>query len=172
MNLTKVTARQFERILEKQGKIIKDFITGIEYKVLFSKAGATNMQDKIKISYAEECPLAKGSIVEYKNKYYVLINQDNISSDVYCSSIAVKCNDVWDINGDIIPVVCGNLGSYNPKAGTEFTNGKSTIGNITIYTSSKTKISEIVPGDINYCCEDFYHILLMVLHTFICRDRH
>ena len=159
MNLTKVTARQFERILEKQGKIIKDFITGIEYKVLFSKAGATNMQDKIKISYAEECPLAKGSIVEYKNKYYVLINQDNISSDVYCSSIAVKCNDVWDINGDIIPVVCGNLGSYNPKAGTEFTNGKSTIGNITIYTSSKTKISEIVPGDINYCCEDFYHIV-------------
>lgn len=159
MNITKVTAKQFEKIVERQGKTVIDFITGAEYKVLFSKAGATNMQDKIKISYAESCPLAKGSIVEFKNNYYILVNQDNIESDVYCTSVAIKCNDVWDINGDKIPVVCGNLSSFNPKAGTVYTNGKSTVGNITIYTSSDTRATEIVPGDINYCCDDFYHIV-------------
>lgn len=159
MNITKVTARQFEKIVERQGKTIIDFATGKEYKVLFSKAGATNMQDKVKISYAEECPLAKGSIIQFKNNYYILVNQDNIESDVYCSSTAMKCNDVWEINGYKIPVVCGNLSSYNPKAGTVYTNGKSTVGNITIYTSSDTMVTEIVPGDINFCCDDFYHIV-------------
>lgn len=159
MNITKATARQFEKIIEKQGKVVIDVMTGEEHKVLFSKAGATNMQDKIKISYAEDCPFRKGTLISYKGKYYLLINQDNISSDVYLTSVAIKCNDVWNVNGNIIPVVCGNLGSYNPKAGTVYTNGKSTIGNITIYTSSDTKVTEIVPGDINYCCDDFYHIV-------------
>lgn len=132
MNLTKVTARQFARILDKQGRIVKDCKTGFEYKVMFSKAGATNMQDKIKISYAEGTPLGKGDIVEYKDNFYILINQDNISSDVYRSSICIKCNCKWNIDGKPYYLVASELTGSNPKFGA-VTNEVN--GTITLYTT-------------------------------------
>ena len=131
MNITKTTARQFGKILEKQGKVITDVSTNTEYKVIFSKSGANNMQDKIKINYPENYPFGKGTIVEYKNNYYLLINQDNISSDVYCTSVAIKCNCKWNIKGKDYYLVAGELSSPNPKNGTHI----STVsGNICLYT--------------------------------------
>lgn len=159
MNIKQLNERQFARALSREGKTIVEFPSGKEYQVFFSKSRSNDMQEKIKISYTQDCELQKGSIIRYKDNYYILINKNNVESDVFCSSTGVKCNDIWNINGEIIPVVCGNLSSYNPRVGTEFTDGESTIGNITIYTSSNTKAKDIVPGDINFCCEDHYHIV-------------
>lgn len=146
MNITNVTQRRFDKILEREGKTVMDVITGEEHKVIFSRASATNMQDKIKISYAQDCPLTKGSVIEYKNNHYILINQDNIESDVYITSMAIKTNCTWYIDGKYYHLIASELSGATPKFGAR-TNQVS--GTISLYTS---KSNMIKTGD---CIIDF-----------------
>jgi hypothetical protein len=139
MNIAKVTARQFEKILNKEGKTVIDLADGRNKRIVFKRTSAKNSQEKIVIAYPQEYGWSKGSIIKYKDMYFLIINRDAFESDVYYTSTAIKCNCIWYINDKEYYLVAGDLSSVNPRNGTYI---DSTNGSINLYTTKSDMVNE------------------------------
>ena len=133
MEITRATKRQFAKLLEKYGKTVYDVENACERKVMFLKESARAAQEKIKISYPQDYPWDKGTVIKYKDMYFLIIGREAFESDVYHTSIAIKCNCKWFINGTEYYLVAGELSSPNPRHGT-YIDGVN--GSISLYTNT------------------------------------
>lgn len=143
MDIKKLNERQFTKVLDRQGITVYDTDNDCDRKVMFLKQTAKNTQERIKISYPQEYPWKKGTIIEYKGMYFLITSMEAFESDVYHTSTAIKCNVVWNINGKMHYLVAGELGSANPRHGTIIS---SVSGSISLFTkkSDVLKINDYV----------------------------
>ena len=130
MDIKKATKRQFDKILNRDGKTV--YIDETPYKVLFRKLSARNTEERILVSYPQEYGWHKGIIFRYHDEYWIITNRDAFESEIYFTSCAVKCNCNWNVNGNVYHFVAGDLASPNPKNGALTSSLKGTI---TVYTT-------------------------------------
>lgn len=68
------------------------------YDVFFRRNGkGTNPQGKLCFYYAQNTPIAIGTIFVLKGLPYLVISQDGIESDIYFTSMAVKCDTTFSV---------------------------------------------------------------------------
>lgn len=86
--------RRFNTVMKRECITVSDYYdTTKTYDVFFRRNNkGTNPQGKLRIYYAQDTDLSIGTIFLLNNKPYLVINQDAIESNVFCSSMAVKCD--------------------------------------------------------------------------------
>ena len=72
MDITRATKRQFAKLLEKYGKTVHDVENACERKVMFLKETARAAQEKIKISYPQDYPWRKGTVIQYQDMFFLI----------------------------------------------------------------------------------------------------
>lgn len=123
MNFNFRNRRQFDLTLSREGQEVTDYYTGNVTTVFFRRiARGTQPLGKIRIYYAQDSSLDKGSVIKYKNKTYVLVNKDAQESDFFYSSVALECTETFLMKnsqnvGKQIPFVVSELRSASPKGG-------------------------------------------------------
>lgn len=107
MNYSKVlcsTKKQFDYTMNRERIVITDFFdNNITYEVFFRRNNrGTNPQGKLKLYYAKETPIHIGTIFVLKGEKYIVNSQDGIESDIFFTSMAVKCDTTFIVkcNGE------------------------------------------------------------------------
>ena len=107
MNYSKVlcsTKKQFDYTMNRERIVITDFFdSNITYEVFFRRNNrGTNPQGKLKLYYAKETPIQIGTIFVLKGEKYIVNSQDGIESDIFFTSMAVKCDTTFIVkcNGE------------------------------------------------------------------------
>lgn len=107
MNYSKVlcsTKKQFDYTMNRERIIITDFFdSNITYEVFFRRNNrGTNPQGKLKLYYAKETPIQIGTIFVLKGEKYIVNSKDGIESDIFFTSMAVKCDTTFIVkcNGE------------------------------------------------------------------------
>lgn len=129
--LVKLNKRQFDKQCNIEGQDIYNYSKSTSEKVIFGRTNnSKSTQDKITIYYSADSSVEKGDILRYKNNYYIVQNQNCPENDAWHVSLLIKCNTVWNLFGEVVPLVSTDLSSANPSNGTVPTVG----GTINLYT--------------------------------------
>lgn len=97
MNYSRVlcsTKKQFDATMNRERIVVTDFFdSNITYEVFFRRNNrGTNPQGKLKLYYAKETPIHIGTIFVLNGEIYIVNSQDGIESDIFFTSMAVKCD--------------------------------------------------------------------------------
>ena len=144
MNLSTVSSL-FKKTMQREKKIICDYYdTQKKYEVFFRRDNrSTSPQGKMRLYYENSQGIQIGTIYNYKNKNYLVVSQDAQDSEVYYTSLAVRCDTEIDITyknvNYKIPFVLEKE-SY----GIAENNVMSIVnGDITIYTGINKVVKEM-----------------------------
>ena len=98
MNLSTVSSL-FKKTMQREKKIICDYYdTQKKYEVFFRRDNrSTSPQGKMRLYYENSQGIQIGTIYIYKNKNYLVVSQDAQESEVYYTSLAVRCDAEIDI---------------------------------------------------------------------------
>lgn len=131
--------------MQREKKIICDYYdTQKKYEVFFRRDNrSTSPQGKMRLYYENSQGIQIGTIYIYKNKNYLVVSQDAQESEVYYTSLAVRCDAEIDITyknvNYKIPFVLEKE-SY----GIAENNVMSIVnGDITIYTGVNKVVKEM-----------------------------
>ena len=93
-NIMLATKRQFDTVLKKEGITLTDYYDkDTTYLVFFRKNNrGTNPQGKVRIFYSQDTPINIGTTFVLKDTPYVVISRDGDESDIYYTSMAMKCD--------------------------------------------------------------------------------
>ena len=97
MNYSRVlcsTKKQFDATMNRERIVVTDFFdSNITYEVFFRRNNrGSNPQGKLKLYYAKETPIQIGTIFVLKGEIYIVNSKDGIESDIFFTSMAVKCD--------------------------------------------------------------------------------
>lgn len=103
MNYSKVlcsTKKQFDYTMNRERIIVTDFFdSNITYEVFFRRNNrGTNPDGKVKLYYAKETPIQIGTIFVLKGEIYIVNSKDGIESDIFFTSMAVRCDVTFVVN--------------------------------------------------------------------------
>ena len=167
------TQRQFDAVLKREGITVRDYFDDTEYLVFFRKNNrGTNPQGKVRMFYPQNCGIKLGTAFTLKNDTYIVISQDAQESDIYYTSIAVKCDTSFTIETNegwiTLPFVTES-DKYGVSSGSVFT---MIDGSVICYTSLNKYSKDIAVNDIfynyggrysvaNYFCNNNIHYFYM-----------
>ena len=167
------TQRQFDAVLKREGITVRDYFDDTEYLVFFRKNNrGTNPQGKVRIFYPQSCGIKLGTAFTLKNDTYIVISQDAQESDIYYTSIAIKCDTNFTLETDegwiTLPFV-----TESDKFGISSGSVMTMIdGSVICYTSLNKYSKDIAVNDIfynyggrysvaNYFCNNNIHYFYM-----------
>lgn len=144
MNIININERQFTLVLNREGVMVTDYYdTSKEYKVFFRRNERSNSpQGKLRLYYAQSSGLTIGTVFTFKGDAYVITSQDGVESNVYYTSLAVKCDNTFTFYSNVakkyvtVPFVVAS-DKYSIARGQAIT---VTSGSVIIYTG----LNEIV----------------------------
>lgn len=167
------TQRQFDAVLKREGITVRDYFDDTEYLVFFRKNNrGTNPQGKVRMFYPQNCGIKLGTAFTLKNDTYIVISQDAQESDIYYTSIAIKCDTNFTLETDegwiTLPFVTES-DKYGVSSGSVFT---MIDGSVICYTSLNKYSKDIAVNDIfynyggrysvaNYFCNNNIHYFYM-----------
>ena len=98
-NIFNTNKRQFNATLKREGITVSDYYdNNKKYKVFFRRNGkGTNPQGKLRFYYPQDTDISIGKIFTLKGEQYLVISQDGIESDVYYTSLAVRCDTTFSV---------------------------------------------------------------------------
>ena len=161
--LQSINRKQFEKTMKLEGQTVFNVNKNVEETIFFSKTknGKTS-QDRLSIYCNAECSIKKGDILKFKDRYYIVLNENYYENDIWRHSILVKCNSIWTLFGQTVPLVASDLGSTSPSNGTFL----STIsGTFNLYTSDMQILHEKINIDDSFF--DFGGVYKLVNKFFI-----
>lgn len=167
------TQRQFDAVLKREGITVRDYFDDTEYLVFFRKNNrGTNPQGKVRMFYPQNCGIKLGTAFTLKNDTYIVISQDAQESDIYYTSIAVKCDTSFTLETNegwiTLPFVT-ETDKFGVSSGSVFT---MIDGSVICYTSLNKYSKDIAVNDIfynyggrysvaNYFCNNNIHYFYM-----------
>lgn len=133
--------RQFFDALRREGKSIVTYYNRDVIPCIFRiNEDGNNPTDRSRIFYDISAPVKQGQIIEYKNKKYLILNQETAENDVYYKSSIVETNAElkWTIDNVIykMPFYAGNLISPLPDTNNVIS---SIDGNIEVITEDNNR---------------------------------
>lgn len=98
-NIFNSNKRQFNSTLKREGIVVSDYYDSDKtYRVFFRRNGkGTNPQGKLRFYYSQDTDITIGTVFTLKGEQYLVISQDGIESDVYYTSMAVKCDTTFSV---------------------------------------------------------------------------
>ena len=96
------TKRQFDMTMNREKISVADYYNpDVKYDVFFRRNNrSTTPQGKVRFFYAQSTPIMIGTIFVLNGENYIVTSQDGIESDIYFTSIAVKCDTTFVVHSD------------------------------------------------------------------------
>ena len=96
------TKKQFDMTMNREKITVADFFNSdIKYDVFFRRnQRSTTPQGKVRFFYAQSTPIEIGTIFILNGSNYIVTSQDGIESDIYFTSIAVKCDVTFVVKSE------------------------------------------------------------------------
>ena len=145
MNIQNITQRQFDNVMQREGVSVHDYYDSTKsYNVFFRRSGrGTSPQGKLRMYYAQSSNMKIGTAFTLKGNNYVVISQDAIESNVYFTSVAVKCDTTFNADGVDIPFVVAS-DKYSIARSQAIT---ITSGTVIIYTGLTDAVKKMKIND-------------------------
>lgn len=96
------TKRQFDMTMNREKISVADYYNpDVKYDVFFRRNNrSTTPQGKVRFFYAQSTPIGIGTIFVLNGENYIVTSQDGIESDIYFTSIAIKCDTTFVVHSD------------------------------------------------------------------------
>ena len=96
------TKKQFDMTMNREKITVTDFFNSdIKYDVFFRRnQRSTTPQGKVRFFYAQSTPIHIGTIFVLNGENYIVTSQDGIESDIYFTSLAVKCDTTFIVKSE------------------------------------------------------------------------
>lgn len=96
------TQKQFDMTMNREKITVADFFNSdIKYDVFFRRnQRSTTPQGKVRFFYAQSTPIKIGTIFVLNGSNFIVTSQDGIESDIYFTSLAVKCDTTFIVQSE------------------------------------------------------------------------
>ena len=141
-NIFNMNKRQFVSTMKREGITVTDYYdSNKSYDVFFRRNNRSTVpQGKIRFYYAQETAISIGTIIVLKGVPYLVISQDGIESDVYYTSIAIKCDTTFNVysntEGRYVTVPCAVISDKYTLTNNSVISMVS--GSVTVYTGDNS----------------------------------
>ena len=110
MNYKYRIKHQFDTVMKREKQNITDYLSGATYTVFFrTKSRSKDINEQLRLYYAEDTDIDNGTIFTYKNENYIVINRQADESNCFYTSIAQKCTQNVSVNGFNLPFATENI---------------------------------------------------------------
>ena len=101
-NIKNCNQRQFNAIMKRECITVSDYYDRTKtYDVFFRRSRrGSNPQGKVRIYFSQDTPIDIGTMFVLKDDTYVVTSRDGDESDVFYTSIAVKCDTSFTVHSD------------------------------------------------------------------------
>ena len=96
------TKKQFDMTMNREKITVADFFNSdIKYDVFFRRnQRSTTPQGKVRFFYAQSTPIDIGTIFVLNGSNFIVTSKDGIESDIYFTSLAVKCDTTFVVKSE------------------------------------------------------------------------
>ena len=98
-NIKNFNQRQFNATMKRECITVSDYYDRTKtYNVFFRRSRrGSNSNGKVRIYFSQDTPIDIGTMFVLKNDTYVVTSRDGDESDVFYTSIAVKCDTTFNV---------------------------------------------------------------------------
>ena len=158
-NIRNCNQRQFDAVMKRECIAVTDYYdSGKSYNVFFRRNNkGTTPQGKLRFYYAQDTSIAIGTIFTLKGIHYLVTSQDANESDVYHTSIAVRCDTALNVpvnTGGVVTVPCVTI--KNEYTLSQSSSVNLVDGSITVYTGDNPYTRNITINDGYYNFGGYY----------------
>lgn len=162
LNIYNVNKRQFEATMKREKITVRDYYDNNKnYDVFFRRNNRSNTpQGKVRFYYAQDTEINVGTVFVMKGTTYLVISRDADESDVYYTSLAVKCDTSFTVYSNtekryvVIPFV-----ATSDKYTISHNSTISMIsGSVVIYTGLNDYVREMEISDLYYNFGGYYKL--------------
>lgn len=162
LNIYNVNKRQFEATMRREKVTVRDYYDNDKsYDVFFRRNNRSNTpQGKVRFYYAQDTDINVGTVFVMKGTTYLVISRDADESDVYYTSLAVKCDTSFTVYSNtekryvVIPFV-----ATSDKYTISHNSTISMIsGSVVIYTGLNDYVKEMEISDLYYNFGGYYRL--------------
>lgn len=99
-NIKNCNQRQFNATMKRECITVSDYYDSTKtYDVFFRRSRrGSNSQGKVRIYFSQDTPIDIGTMFVLKDKPYVVISRDGDESDIFYTSMAVKCDTSFTVH--------------------------------------------------------------------------
>ena len=159
-NIRNCNQRQFDAVMKRECIAVTDYYDGKSYNVFFRRNNKGNTpQGKLRFYYAQDTSIAVGTIFTLKGIHYLVTSQDANETDIYYTSIAVRCDTTFDVpvnTGGVVTVPCVTI--KNEYTLSQSSSVNLVDGSITVYTGDNPYTRNIAINDGYYNFGGYYKI--------------
>ena len=159
-NIRNCNQRQFDAVMKRECIAVTDYYDGKSYNVFFRRNNKGNTpQGKLRFYYAQDTSIAVGTIFTLKGIHYLVTSQDANESDIYYTSIAIRCDTTFDVpvnTGGVVTVPCVTI--KNEYTLSQSSSVNLVDGSITVYTGDNPYTRNITINDGYYNFGGYYKV--------------
>ena len=159
-NIRNCNQRQFDAVMKRECIAVTDYYDGKSYNVFFRRNNKGNTpQGKLRFYYAQDTSIAVGTIFTLKGIHYLVTSQDANETDIYYTSIAVRCDTTFDVpvnTGGVVTVPCVTI--KNEYTLSQSSSVNLVDGSITVYTGDNPYTRNITINDGYYNFGGYYKV--------------
>ena len=161
-NIFNSNKRQFSSTMKREGITVSDYYDSNKtYKVFFRRNNrGTTPQGKLRFYYAQDTAISIGTIFVLKGIPYLVISQDGIESDVYYTSMAIKCDTTFNVYSNTehryVTVPCAVISDKYTLTNNSMISMVS--GSVTVYTGDNSYARDMSINNNYYNFGGYYKV--------------
>ena len=161
-NIKNCNQRQFDATMKRECITVSDYYNSTKtYDVFFrrNKKGS-NPQGKVRIYFSQDTPIDIGTMFVLKDDTYVVTSRDNDESDIFYTSIAVKCDTTFNVYSNTEHRYVTVPYAVITDEYTLTNNNIISIvsGSVTVYTGDNSYAREVEIGETYYNFGGYYKV--------------
>lgn len=162
MNIYNVNKRQFEATMKREKISVMDYYDNNKnYDVFFRRNNRSNTpQGKVRFYFAQDTEINVGTVFVMKGTTYLVISRDADESDIYYTSLAVKCDTSFTVysNAEKRYVVIPFVATSDKYTISHNSTISMISGSVVIYTGLNEYVKEMKISDLYYNFGGYYRL--------------
>lgn len=162
LNIYNVNKRQFETTMKREKISVMDYYDNNKnYDVFFRRNNRSNTpQGKVRFYFAQDTEINVGTVFVMKGTTYLVISRDADESDIYYTSLAVKCDTSFTVysNAEKRYVVIPFVATSDKYTISHNSTISMISGSVVIYTGLNEYVREMEISDLYYNFGGYYRL--------------
>ena len=161
-NIKNCNQRQFNATMKRECITVSDYYDSTKtYDVFFrrNKRGS-NPNGKVRIYFSQDTPIDIGTVFVLKDDTYVVTSRDNDESDIFYTSIAVKCDTTFNVYSNTehryVTIPYAVIADEYTLTNNDVISIAS--GSVTVYTGDNSYARDMSIGETYYNFGGYYKV--------------
>ena len=161
-NIKNCNQRQFNATMKRECITVSDYYDSTKtYDVFFrrNKRGS-NPNGKVRIYFSQDTPIGIGTVFVLKDTSYVVTSRDNDESDIFYTSIAVKCDTTFNVYSNTehryVTIPYAVIADEYTLTNNDVISIAS--GSVTVYTGDNSYARDMSIGETYYNFGGYYKV--------------